>query len=230
MTYCTCMICRMCRSDQSASGCMILSMTEKQHGSAGDLLCTQCLPILVSFREATGFHGDVIWSRVQLALALSLKAPGADPAQTATDPRLPDHAAADAGSTPAAATPAAPLPGAAESRVDPSSKAASASRDLPDTSAGAKAAGGKGNKKRKGRAALQLEPADLQAVFAHMAAGKVTIGVQEFMQVVSQLDLDVGDDMAEAAWELVQSRGSAGACNRLDQSQFVSFVQHLATL
>jgi hypothetical protein len=92
--------------------------------------------------------------------------------------------------------------------------------------------GGKGIKKKKKKkgSGFALTADELKAVFGRLAGSKVTIGATEFVDMVAQLDLDVGDDMGYAAWELVAQSGHAGACNRLDQQQFVAFVQQLARL
>ena len=69
---------------------------------------------------------------------------------------------------------------------------------------------------------------DAAAVFRSLAAGKVTIGVAECALAAEQLDLDIGPDMLESAWELVAESGAAGACGRLDAAQFTRFVRRLA--
>jgi Uncharacterized protein family UPF0029 len=139
-------------------------------------------------------------------------------------------APAEAASLPSGAAPAAMVVAAGGSAATVALKASAA----PDSKAGAAAdpAAGKApaKKRNKGKAALNLPADELRAVFSHIAGGKVTIGSDEFMYVVMQLDLDVGDDMVEAGWELVEGSGLAGPCNRMDEQQFVGFMEHIATL
>lgn len=98
------------------------------------------------------------------------------------------------------------------------------------TAAEAKAEGEQLKKRRrKGpRAGLELSDDELGAVFAELAGGKVTIGRAEFEAVVTRLDLDVSGDMVDAAFELLRDSGHAGACDRVDGRQFVTFLRYVA--
>ena len=137
------------------------------------------------------------------------------PARLVAPPHTAQHdAAASAAATSGAAAPA--------------SEAHAGARTFVKAGETADTGGGKGGKNvARRKTALALPPEQLAAVFDQLAGGKVTIGADEFMTMVSRLDLDVGEDMAEAAWELVAQSQHAGPCNRLNAEQFVAFVQTL---
>eukprot|EP00892_Ulva_mutabilis_P000301 jgi/Ulvmu1/10271/UM060_0073.1 len=80
---------------------------------------------------------------------------------------------------------------------------------------------------RKRRKRLNLSDAEVDAVFAFVARGKVTVGREEIVQVVNQLGLDVDDSMLDAACEVLEGSGCAGPCTRLDQHGLRLFMEHL---
>lgn len=119
-------------------------------------------------------------------------------------------------------------PGVAEGASDPPAQGAQGAG--PSGGGHGPAAGEQPKKKRRkgARAGLELTDDELGAVFAELAGGKVTIGRAEFEGVVTRLDLDVSGDMVDAAFELLRDSGHAGACDRVDGRQFVSFLRHVA--
>lgn len=72
-----------------------------------------------------------------------------------------------------------------------------------------------------------LSTHELELVFAFIANGKVTLGRAEFEQTVERLDLDIGSDAIEAAFELLAASGHAGPCVRVTQQQFTAFMSEI---
>ena len=179
--------------------------------------------------------------RMQLALAMSLQEASMPPSQPASSPdggtRAHDQdieqlAQAEASTKRKTTAVTLDSDSADEATAQPAATSASADPQ-PAAATGTAAANElvfqlKPKQQRRAHAALSGSEESLQAVFKFVAQGKVTIGIEEFLAVVAKLDLDVGDDMAQAAWELVQDTDLAGPCNRLSSEQFVCFVQTLS--
>lgn len=86
------------------------------------------------------------------------------------------------------------------------------------------------HKRKLKRHGPNLSLDDLASVFSSIAADKITIGRAEFEQTVERLDLDIGSDAVDAAFELLAESEHAGPCNRVNKKQFLDFMSVIGLL
>lgn len=72
-----------------------------------------------------------------------------------------------------------------------------------------------------------MSDAEVDAIFEFIGEGRATVGRAEVVKVINKLGLDVDDSMLDAAFEVLQESGCAGACDRLDKGGLRRFVDVL---